>query len=194
MENSTNNKWIDVYYEKLEKCGIDTDVVNILKEKYGDVLADASFSTTTDCGLAYDGSLIEIALTKLTVYAIKVNNLYPEDLRVDVNSIVKVCLLQHIAKAIRTEKSTNEWRIKNLGEAYTYVKKSPAIGTGLHSLAMATECGIQFNPIEVEAMVCNDRSNDDIQAKYHSNMLTNIIKQANEMVYIEANKKVNLID
>lgn len=194
MENSTSNKWVDTYYGKLEKCGINVDSVNTLKEKYGNNINNASFSTTTDCGLAYDGSLIETVLTKLAVYAVKLNSLYPEELRVDVNSIVKVCLLQHIAKAVRTEKSTNEWRIKNLGEAYTYIKKSPAIGTGLHSLAMATECGIQFTPIEVEAMVVNDRSDDDMQAKFHSNMLSSIVKQANEMVYIEANKKSNLID
>lgn len=194
MENNVTNKWVDTYYGKLVKCGISEESVAILKEKYGEAINNASFSTKTDAGLAYDGSLIETALTKLAVYAVKLNNLYPEDIRVDVNSIVKVCLLQHIAKAIRTEKSTNEWRIKNLGEAYTYVKKTPAIGTGLHSLAMATECGIQFTALEVEAMVCNDRADDDIQAQYHCNMLSSIVKQANEMLYIEASKKNNLID
>ena len=152
MENNTENQWVDTYYRKLEKCGISEEAINALVEKYGDVINKASFSTKTDCGLAYDGSLIETALTKLTVYAVKLNNIYPEELRVDVNSIVKVCLLQHISKAVRTEKSTNEWRIKNLGEAYTYVKKTPAICTGLHSIAMATECGIVFTPIEIEAM------------------------------------------
>ena len=123
------------------------------------------------------------------------NNIYPEELRVDVNSIVKVCLLQHISKAVRTEKSTNEWRIKNLGEAYTYVKKTPAIGTGLHSIAMATECGIVFTPIEIEAMTSIDRdSNDDMQFKYHSDMLSTIVYQANQMVYVIAQKEACLID
>ena len=195
MENNTENQWLDTYYRKLGKCGISEEAINALVEKYGDIINKASFSTKTDCGLAYDGSLIETALTKLTVYAVKLNNIYPEELRVDVNSIVKVCLLQHISKAVRTEKSTNEWRIKNLGEAYTYVKKTPAIGTGLHSIAMATECGIVFTPIEIEAMTSIDRvSNDDMQFKYHSDMLSSIVYQANQMVYITAQKEAGLID
>lgn len=195
MENNTGNQWMATYYNKLVKCGISEDAVNALSEKYGDLIANASFSMKTDCGLAYDGSLVETALTKLTVYAVKLNNLYPDELRVDVNSIVKVCLLQHIAKAVRMEKSTNDWRIKNLGEAYTYVKKIASIGTGLHSVAMATKCGITFTPIEIEAMTSIDRDGEnDMQFKYHSNMLSNIVYQANQMVYIAAQKQAGLID
>lgn len=187
------NKWIETYYNKLEKAGINHESVEKLIAKYGDAINNASYSTTNESGMAYDGSLIEIALTKLASYAVKINSLYPENLRVDINSVVKVCLLQHISKAIRAEKSTNEWRVKNLGEVYRYVKNSPAIGTGLHSLAMAVECGIEFNAYEVEAMTINDRADDDLQAKFHCSMLSSIVKQANEMVYIEANKKNNII-
>jgi hypothetical protein len=183
------NKWLKTFYEKLESNGVSKESVELLSEKYGEQLSNASYSTTTDNGMAYDGSLVEMALKKLTVYALKVNELYPEDLRADTKSIVKVCLLSHISKAVRTEKSNNEWRIKNLGEAYTYVKGMPAIGTGLHSLAIATECGVTFTPTEVEAMTINDRANDDLQAKYHCSMLSSIIRQANEMVYVEANER-----
>lgn len=193
MENKTTNKWMDTYYEKLVKCGISEESVAILKERYGEAINNASFSTKNEAGLAYDGSLIETALTKLAVYAVRINNLYPEDLRVDVNSIVRVALLSHISKAVRTSKSKNDWRIKNLGELYVYNQNMPAIGTGLHSVAMAMECGINLSADEIEAMCINDRANDDIQAKYYSGMLSSIIKQANEMLYVEANKKNGLI-
>lgn len=188
------NKWFETYFVKLEKAGVANDACNALKEKYGEILSSASFSTKNDCGLAGDGTLLEVLLTKLAVYAVKINNLYPEDLRVDVNSIVRVALLSHISKAVRTSKSKNDWRIKNLGELYVYNQNMPAIGTGLHSVAMAMECGINLSADEIEAMCINDRANDDIQAKYYSGMLSSIIKQANEMLYVEANKKNGLIN
>ena len=56
------------------------------------------------------------------------------------------------------------------------------------------ECGINLSADEIEAMCINDRANDDIQAKYYSGMLSSIIKQANEMLYVEANKKNGLIN
>ena len=60
---------------------------------------------------------------------------------------------------------------------------------------MATECGITFTPIEIEAMTSIDRdSENDMQFKYHSNMLSNIVYQANQMVYIAAQKQAGLID
>jgi hypothetical protein len=152
-------------------------------------LDTASYSTKSDTGLAYDGALLNTVLTKLAVFAIKINELYPEEIRADTNSIVKVCLLQHISKCKRLEKSEDEWRIKRLGELYTYADGNPAIGTGLHSLIMATTAGIEFTPTEVEAMTIIDRKEDDMQAKYYSSILTNIIRQANELTYIQINKK-----
>ena len=70
MENNIVNQLMATYYIKLLKCGISEDSVNTLSEKYGDLIANASFSMKTDCGLAYDGSLVETALTILIVYVV----------------------------------------------------------------------------------------------------------------------------
>lgn len=189
-----DNKNITTFYGKLENCGVSKESLDKLSEKYGSVIEKASFSTKNDCGLSGEGTLINTVLRKLTVYAVELNRLYPEPIRVDIKSIVKVCLLQHLSKAIRTEKSTNEWRIKNLGEEYVYTKNTPSIGTGLHSLMMAVECGIEFTPFECEAMVSIDRDGtNDLQFKYHSNMLSTIVYQANQMTYVEAQRTNNLI-
>ena len=189
-----DNKTVATYYDKLKKCGISEKCVDTLKEKYGKAIESGSFSTKNDCGLSGEGTLIGTVLRKLTVYAVQLNNLYPESIRVNVNSIVKVCLLQHLSKSIRTEKSTNEWRIKNLGEEYVYTKNTPSIGTGLHSLMMAVECGIELTPFECEAMVSIDRDTTNyLQLKYHSNMLSAIVYQANQMTYVEAQKVNNII-
>ena len=179
------NKYFDTYFKKLIGCGVSEESCENLKESYGKLLDVAGFGAKADTGLAYEGALLETVLKKLAVFAIKINDIYPEEIRADKNSLVKVCLLQHISKCLRMTKSNDEWRIKKLGEVYTYTEGIPAIGTGLHSLIMATNCGIRFTAFEVEAMTIIDRKDDDLQAKYHSSMLTTIIKQANEMVYVQ---------
>lgn len=173
----------ETYWKKLSQCGISSEACEKLKEKYGNLMEYGSYSTTSDSGLAYSGSLIETILKKLTVFAVELNKIYPQEIMVEKDSIVKICLLQHISKCLRLVESNDEWRKNKLGEIYTYSSGMPAIGVGLHSLIMASECGIEFTPFESEAMTIIDRKDDDAQAKYHSSLLTNIVKQANEMVY-----------
>ena len=178
-----DNKDFEIYFEKLKACGVSEEACNKLIDKYGDILHIASYAANNNSGLAYEGSMIKTALKRLAVFAVKINELYPEQIRVDVKSLVKVCLLQHISKSQRLVKSNDNWRIEKLGEVYQYVNDVPAIGTGLHSLMMAVECGIEFTPYEVEAMTIIDKNDDDKQAKYYSSMLTTIVKHANEMVF-----------
>ena len=109
-----------LYLKKLSQLGISTDK---LAEDYGDKLADATFSVNADSGLAFDGALISTILYKLTPYAVKLNDLYPEDIRVDKNSLVKVCLLHQIAKAVRLLPNDNDWEIKNRGIFSEYEAK-----------------------------------------------------------------------
>ena len=179
------NKYFETYFKKLASSGVPQEACDKLQELYGKEMLTAGYNTKLDSGLAYDGALLETSLTKLAVFAVKLNELYPEEIRVDKKSIVKVCLLQHISKCRRMTKSNDEWRINKLGEVYTYTEGMPAIGTGLHSLIMANSAGIKFDPFEAEAMTIIDRKDDDLQAKYHSCMLSVIVKQANEMVYMQ---------
>lgn len=174
----------ELYLKKLNQLGIDTEK---LAEDFGDKIADATFSANYSNGLAFDGALLNTLLYKLTPYAIKINELFPVELQVDKASLIKVCLLHQIAKAIRLEKNDNEWEIKNRGMVYKYTSNQPSIRTGLHSLIMATNCGIQFTAEEAEAMTVNDRDLSDDQARWHSSIMASIVRQANEMVYLEAN-------
>ena len=174
----------ELYLKKLSQLGIDTTK---LAEDYGEKIADATFSVNNDNGLAYDGSLINTILYKLTPYAIKLNDLFPKEIQVDKSSLVKVCLLHQIAKAVRLMKNDNEWEIEKRGLLYKYTPNQPSIRTGLHSLVIAQNCGISFTPEEAEAMTVNDRDLTDDQARWHSSLLASIVRQASEMVYLEAN-------
>ena len=181
----------ELYLKKLDNLGIDTTK---LSEDYGEQLADATFGMNSENGLAYDGALIYTLLYKLTPYAIKINELFPKEIQVDKSSLVKVCLLHQIAKAVRLTKNDNEWEIKNRGLVYKYMPNQPSIRTGLHSLVIAQNCGIQFTPEEAEAMTVNDRDLSDDQARWHSSLMASIVRQANEMVYLEANNTPKTVE
>jgi hypothetical protein len=174
----------ELFIKKLNQIGIDTTK---LAEDFGEKIAEATFSVNDSNGLAFDGALINTVLYKLTPYAIKINELFPKELQIDKNSLIKVCLLHQIAKAVRLEPNDNDWEVKNRGLIYKYTPNQPSIRTGLHSLIMATNSGIQFTPEEAEAMTVNDRDLSDDQARWHSSLMASIIRQANEMVYLEAN-------
>jgi hypothetical protein len=182
-----------LYFKKLNEAGVSEEACEKLREMYGDVLSIGSFALKDDSGLAYEGSLLETSMRRLAVFAFKLNEIFNERIQVDKKSLIKVCLLQHISKSLRMVKSSDEWRIRKLGEVYTYVNGGPAIGIGFHSLLMAHDCGISFTTEEAEAMTIIDKTEDDLQSKYHSSMLSNIVKMANEMVWVHATEteKVN---
>ena len=174
----------ELFLKKLNQLGIN---VEKLSEEFGERIADATFSINSSSGLAYDGALVNTILYKLTPYAIKINELFPQEIQVDKSSLIKVCLLHQIAKGVRLEKNDNDWEVEKRGLAYKYSSNQPSIRTGLHSLIMATNCGINFTADEAEAMTVNDRDLSDDQARWHSSLMASIIRQANEMVYLEAN-------
>lgn len=178
-----NKTCFELYLQKLGQLGIDT---NKLAETYGDALMNATFTNNGETGLAEDGSLLRTILYKLTPYAIKINEIFPETIRVDKGQLVKICLLHQISKAVRYIKNDNEWEVKNRKLFYKFNPQNPSIRTGLHSLVMAQNCGISFTPEEAEVMTINDRDLSDDQARWHSSLMATIIRQANEMVYLEA--------
>ena len=174
---------LNLWVKKLSEIGVDASQ---LIENHGEEIMNATFSNVTTNGLAYDGALLQTILYKLTPYALKINEMLPEELRVDKSKIIKVCLLHQIAKSTRLIKNDNEWEVKNRGMEYKYNPSNPSIRCGLQSLQMCNECGIRFTMDEVEAMTVNDRDLSDDQARWHSSLFSSIIRQANEMVYLES--------
>lgn len=181
-----NEKNLKLYYEKLEKLGIKTSV---LGSNYNDKLLNATFTNSNEFGNAYDGSLLEIVLKVLTPYAVRINELLPEEQRVDKNTLVKVCLLHQIAKAVRLIPNDNEWERDKRGLMYKYDSDLPSIRTGLHSVSMCFDCGIPLTTEEIEAMTINDRDLSDDQARWHASTMATIVRQANELTYVQINRK-----
>ena len=121
----------------------------------------------------------------LTPYAVRLNELLPTHMRCEKSTLVKVCLLHHISKAIRLVHNDNVWEVEHRNMPYKYSATQPSIRVGLHSLVMAQNCGIGFTAEEAEAMTINDRDSTDEQARYHSSVLATIVRQANELTYLQ---------
>ena len=128
-------------------------------------------------------------LKVLTPYAVRINELLPEEQSVDQSTLVKVCLLHQIAKAVRLIPNDNEWERDKRGLMYKYDGDLPSIRTGLHSVSMCFDCGIPLTTEEIEAMTINDRDLSDDQARWHASTMATIVRQANELTYVQINKK-----
>lgn len=157
---------------------------SIIEELGGDdAVMNATYANTDNTGLAYEGSFTETVIA-LTVYAIKINDLLPEEKQVSKESIAKVALLSQIGKVLLFKPQTNDWRRKNLGENYTYAELDGAIRVGERSILIAMNSGVKFTEFEFEAMRIMDKQNEnaDNYSKYFSGTLSMVIKQANEMI------------
>lgn len=190
MTEETRENNFELFIKKLNQIGIETD---LMVYGIGDKLKNATFNMSIESGLAGDGSLIDTVLRTLTPYAVRLNDLFPMDIRVDKNVLVKICLLHQISKAVRIVPNDNQWEIEKRGMLYKYDSNQPSIRTGLHSLILAQNFGIKFTPQEAEAMTVNDRDLTDNQSRWHSSLLASIVRQANEMTYMTATEKQNAV-
>lgn len=177
---------LKLFFKKLSQIGVDTDC---LEQKYGEKIMTATFANANENGFAGEGTFLEVLLKILTPYAVRINELLPEHKRVDKNTLVKVCLLHQIAKAIKLIPNDNAWEVEKRGMLYKYDPSLPSIRTGLYSLFMAQNCGITFTAEEVEAMTVNDRDMTDEQARWFSSVMATIVRQASELTYLEINDK-----
>jgi len=169
------------FIEKLEKY-------NIFPEKmkedidFNDSLRTASAFISEESGGAYDGSLIE-HITRIAMIAFNVNKTLQEEVRVPIDSLIKVCYLHQIAKALMIKKNTVEWEVKK-GKPFTFDKTLPALKTAEYSVFLCNEYGIKLSVDEYEAILSTEKL-DDAQTKYFSNSLSQILRVSIELANTE---------
>ena len=143
---------------------------------------NASFGMSTDSGSAYPGAFVYNSIM-IAEYAKKLNEILPESMRVDNKSIYRVALLQHIGKVVMYAENDNEWEVKNRGFAYKFIDQNTALRCGERALFILMQSGVILTEDEFEAIRIVDKSKeDDNYAKFYSNTLAFIIRQANEFV------------
>ena len=149
-----------------------------------DAIVNATYASKEDSGLAYEGSFTKTILT-LTGYAISINEMLPEAVRADKNSIAKVCLLSQIAKVQMFTPNPNDWEKEKRGIIYAFKPLPGALRTGERSILIAMNCGVGFTEEEFEAMRILDKDfDDDNYSKIFSSVLSVVIKQASEIINV----------
>lgn len=174
----------ELFMAKLQQVGVDTSKID---EEFASKLKLASFSMVKEKNedTCCQGALLNTILRKLTPTALKLNEILSENVKVDTNSLIKVCLLHQISKAVMFIQNDNEWEIKNRNMYYKYAPNSVGLKMGIRSLLIATRLGITFTDEEAEAMTVLDKSEDDKQTKFYGSPLATILKQAAEITYLE---------
>ena len=171
-EEKINSNYL-LYIKQLNGIGIDT---KLLDEKFGDKIKIGTFATTTDHKFCYNGSLITFSFDLLKT-AIKINEILPTESQANLKSIVKVCLLIFISKAVMYQPTQDEWKIKR-GIVYEFSPYEYALKTGIRSVQICNECGITFNAGEMEAMISIDRNPEEQQVKYNSTVISGVVNSS----------------
>ena len=160
---------VDKYLEKL--CGNNYDLIK-----------EGSYATTKSTGLAYRGSLLQ-TIFEICDYACKINEILPEEKRVERSDIYRAGILSQLIKAILFQENTNEWEKEKRGIIYTFTDQGLALRMGERAAYYALSSGLDISMEVYEAIRILDKNdNNDNYTKYYSGTLANIIRQATEIV------------
>jgi len=164
------------YFDTANKYGFMTDeLMNFLGEDF----IKAPATNLTSLYGAYEGGLIE-HLLRVTKYAVAANNALGDDEKVDINSLIKVCLLHQIGKAKLFIPCTSEWHVKNQGKMYEYNNELTPMKTGERSVYYAMSNGVKLTDDEYYAILSFDKTDDKI-SEYHNSLVGELLKIGNTL-------------
>lgn len=172
--------------DRMVNCGLDGGIdMKWLEER----LRTAGGALNENTGIAYPGGLVShIALS--TLLAERLAKMVSGTFTVDLESLDRVCTLMHLSKIEMFIENPNSWEVQNRKLNYTFADTDGNLKFGIRSVVFCMNHNIKLTPIEVEAMTILDKSNDGNNYTAHENILSTIVRQANEMAYaIEAEKQ-----
>lgn len=175
MTQEQKTKNLILFFKKLNSLGIDTTLLEANLSKY---LEDGVFKISGTQESTEQGSLLNIILRHLTPNALKINEILQEEKRIEQNSLIKVCLLHQLGKALMFEptKTLQDGRVQ-----YGYAKSDLALKMGMRSICLCLENGIPLNTTEIEAISSLDRDPCDAQVMLYSSPMAVVLRQAVEL-------------
>jgi hypothetical protein len=170
------------YFQTAQEQGFMTEeLMNFLGESF----IKAPASTMADLHNAFEGGLID-HLLRVTKYAVSLNeSILPETLKIAKKDIIKVCFLHQIGKAHLYVPCTSEWHIKNQGKMYEFNNELTSMRVGERSAYYAMSHGVSLTDEEYQSIINFDKDDSDLQSKYHTSILGNLLKMANELAIME---------
>ena len=189
-EENFNREWV-TFWGNMQTTGL---AGHWDEETLKGQLRNAAGALSIDTGLAYPGALIvhinlftSIALRLAKMVAGTFPGLSPE-------MITKVCLVQHLSKIEMYEPNDNQWEIDKRGFAYKFAELDGCLKFGERSALNALNLGVRLSPVEFEAICSLDKDGEEARnRKYVVDILTTIVRQANELAYAIERERLNKV-
>lgn len=158
-------------------------------------LKTASGALSVETGLAYPGALISHInlFTNIAERLAKmVCGTFPN---VTKEALLKVCLIQHLSKIEMYVPNDNQWEIDKRGMAYKFAELDGCLKFGERSALNALNAGVKLTPIEYEAICSLDKDGEEAKnRKYMVDILSMIVRQANELAYAIERERFNKLN
>ena len=156
-------------------------------EEIGENIKNASFALQESSGCAYQGAMINVVLNNLCKLAMRINESFDKNpqLKVNTSMLMRVLLLQHIAKAEMFVFQPNQWKAKN-GYIYDFNPDlSTCLKCGERTLYLCMKYGIELTEEEYEAIRIIDKED---QTNPYISPLCQLVKTVNQLVAIELHR------
>jgi hypothetical protein len=96
----------------------------------------------------YPGGLLNHCF-KAAKFAVKINELLPENMRTETSSILKCVFLSQVGKTFMFKLNDNEWQRKTLGKMYEFTDSDVSMKAGERSVYYATKFGVTLTEEEI---------------------------------------------
>lgn len=190
-EENFNQQWAS-FWGNMQAVAI-SDYWN--EETLKGQLKSAPGALSIETGLAYPGALIS-HINMLCSIAERIAKMvcgtFPNVTKED---ILKVCLIQHLSKIEMYEPNDNQWEIEKRGMLYKFAETEGCLKFGERSALNALNRGVKLGPIEFEAICSLDKDGEEAKnRKYVVDILTTIVRQANELAYAIERERFNKLN
>lgn len=190
-EENFNKEWV-TFWGNMQSANLTERFdEEMLKEK----LKEAPGALSIDTGLAYPGALL-VHINLFTNIAERLAKMvcgtFPTISR---EQLIKVCCLQHLSKFEMYEPNDNQWEIEKRGMYFRFAENEGCLKFGERSALNAMNAGVKLTPTEFEAICCLDKDGEEAKnRKYMVNILSTIVRQANELAYAIEKEKFNKLN
>ena len=186
-----NKEW-STFWGNLESIGLGKYYD---QDKMQNFMSKSAGALSVDTGLAYPGALL-VHINLFTNIAERLAKMvcgtFPNITR---ETLLKVCLLQHLSKIEMYEPNDNQWEIEKRGMVYKFAETEGCLKFGERSALNALNLGVELTPTEFEAICCLDKDGEEAKnRKYVVSILSTIVRQANELAYAIERERFNKLN
>jgi len=190
-EENFNKQWV-AFWGNMQSVNL---AEHWNEEELKEQLKVAPGALSVETGLAYPGALI-CHINLFTSIAERIAKMvcgtFPQ---ITKEQLIKVCLIQHLSKIEMYEPNDNQWEIDKRGMVYKFADTEGCLKFGERSALNALNLGVKLSPVEFEAICSLDKDGEEAKnRKYVVNILTTIVRQANELAYAIERERFNKLN